>query len=553
MDLEFVTDPLYTKAVSEDIASHNLTSVTNYPVEVTAWQTEVFALDAGITYVRTNPPVETGEVEFVPGLITDFYNRIHLIPNSPYNFPAIAADQDKEFKAWNSYTSDNTLASITLAGDAGFSVAGPVAVTYGRLEIKDYVLSISAAGVPVLTGTATFDFAMDPEVLTISGVRASLWSYWMQDGLTETLTPNTWTFTAKDGTEQRAKIRQIPTRKVTGKSLLEPTQWPYLQNLLHTQAGRKWIMPLDWESTLANISLTTSDTYISFDTGQAEYYVGGYIAIWLAHDNYHVSEIVDIDSGGIEFQTPPDSALSGYGKISPAIPARGDDSFKHSVDPAGNRNISFNFTAYEGENLNEYNYTDQLNGIDVLERFNEGNNVQQTIQTKVWINDFKLGLADWGPEYTSPKTSKSVKHTLIDKSDLWDFRQFVYDKQGHVPFWFSSNEDDLRLYSEITATTNTITVYDDNYQSLGQVMKDSLCIVHTDGSRDYRTISSVADGATAGTIDITFSTNLTNSTATSIIDGSVQFLSLCVIDGPVKFTHHGFKTIASYKLKESQE
>jgi hypothetical protein len=81
--------------------------------------------------------------------------------------------QTCEVEVWNAWFKPNALTDIGATQAEGMTLAGPVAppTTFGPLESRLYVLSVTPNGPPVVNTAFRFEFDLDAPVLRAIGRR----------------------------------------------------------------------------------------------------------------------------------------------------------------------------------------------------------------------------------------------------------------------------------------------------------------------------------------------------------------------------------------------
>src|SRR5690606_41919155 len=115
--------------------------------------------------------------------------------------------QTCEVEVWNAWFKPNALTDIGATQAEGMTLAGPVAppTTFGPLESRLYVLSVTPNGPPVVNAAFRLEFDLDPPILRAVGRRIVRWVLapdWSEPD-TERLEWRTDGMESPSGSEQR--------------------------------------------------------------------------------------------------------------------------------------------------------------------------------------------------------------------------------------------------------------------------------------------------------------------------------------------------------------
>lgn len=490
----------------------------------------------------------------IPGILTDWYNRIHFIP-SEIALGGVPSYRESDFQIWNAYLNSELIYEWYSSSETdGLDIDGDVISAFNPLEVRDYTLEVSADGDPTIDSTLTFVFNAESPTLPVSGVRVSFLAFWPQTDSQESLESMTWIFTSKDGTEQRSRSRSRPVQKIKQRLLLTLEQWRTAQNLIYGQVGRRWaVIHAGEASILRDVNFAINDTDLDFRTDFSEYWDGGLCVVYKDPDNYHLASISSVNSNGLTLATPFQAAMTGDVLVAPVYIGKDPGSIVVDTDPAGNHTVKMDYTVYEGApDLTGQVEDTYYNNYAYISRENEGRNVQRSFVQNQYMVKSDFGVPEWGSRWDASKSNRAYKWTLNPGSEYWWWKLFYWEHQGNVPFWVPSFEADLALSSDLGGGTFTFTVTDADYRLSSSSQKNHVRIIHADGTEDLREVVSTADGG-SGTTICTIDQATTNLSTEAAADVEIQFLSLVRHEGPVKVNHHGYKTIVSFNLKEVQQ
>jgi len=254
-----------------------------------------------------------------------------------------------------------------------------------------------------------------------------------QDNIIETLEWKTEILKAKDGTEQRIKVRQSPRQYFKLRLYLESDKInTWYDSMIHTWQKQAWLIPIWTEYVKHTTDIDHHDTVIVVDTTNADFRNDSKAIIWKSSTEY---EVIVID-------TKTDSQLNlGYSVLNSftgdkyIIPVRTAYIISSSNKEKYNSEISFVdliFAIYDNDiSIDEYVPDMQYDGYVVLNipafmdrTFTENSNAD------IIITDFETGI--FKVESYSNFNFLTQTHNFLNdtKKECWDFRKFLYSLNG---------------------------------------------------------------------------------------------------------------------------
>ncbi|MEC5319045.1 hypothetical protein VSX61_08855 [Brenneria populi subsp. brevivirga] len=233
--------------------------------------------------------------------LSSFYNRIAIIPTSQ-SLGAISSEQTVTVKVWNAFLVTKTLLSVSIDGDDGIALSGPVTPReFNRLAIHEWQLRISMDGPSAINCTVTWQFVgMDPITFTLNGSRTVSWLLapdW-SDGITENLEWKTDVHRSQTGAAQRVARRLSPRRTFEFKIIAAGTNRCRLEQQLFSYGARTWALPVYPDQARLPADLRAGSNTIPLTTVGRDFVAGGMALICASTAVTAARETVEI--AGVE-------------------------------------------------------------------------------------------------------------------------------------------------------------------------------------------------------------------------------------------------------------
>jgi hypothetical protein len=332
------------------------------------------------------------------------------------------------------------------------------------------------------------------------------------------------------------------------EALLTQTEWRFAQNLLRNRLGTKWIVPRFEQAAMVSGSYSAGDTVITVDTTASEYYAGGYLAIWVAYDDYEIGEIASVSSGSVALVDGLTSSINGALRIMPAVVCRLVSAVDASSDRPGNRKLKMSLEAIEGPDLSGASDAITLGGYGVHTLADESDNISESIKTDIWSVDFDIGGALCGTTHVNGLRSMPQKTTLMDRAAIYAYKRWLHTKTGAVPFWRPTRFADFYLSASLGVTATSLVIVDNGFYNLRTGAR-AIALYYPDNTVDYRLIDTITS-TTSTTTTITLTAATSNASIYTPAQVRISALMLCRLDGSAKLQHTGYDAEASYTLKE---
>jgi hypothetical protein len=248
--------------------------------------------------------------------LDDWYFRVHVIPRG-YDLGNLLQSESRNVLVWNANFAVVDLDDISATGDEGISiVAGPLAPhTYEPLEERTYTFQFGLDGPAQIRAEYLFEFDNGQSfTLLFTGTRAVIFAFEPQLPITEELEWVTDVLEARDGTEQRVRVRKDPRQRMTMTYLLADRE--QLQFALHTlfgQAGRSFAVPTWWDFRPLLADVSVGATSIPIDPTSADFRAPGFAILWRSPQDFEVVEINSIGAASLELLRPTEKAHPALG------------------------------------------------------------------------------------------------------------------------------------------------------------------------------------------------------------------------------------------------
>lgn len=554
----------------EPIGSQNIVSVpssfTTAPVGGD-WETitpQIQKAAYSNSSVHASDPVESFSGDEIGRAGRNYlYDCLHILPiyydgerEPRLEVGSVTRDQTYTLQIWNSYLEPVTIASTTYS-QSGITIDTTGATVLSN-QIKSFSISVSVEGDSTIDCEVTLDITSEQFSFFISGSRTYAPPVWAQVPVNENLQFKTWKFSSENGKEQRMDLRDIPRRSFSYQCVITAADFLTMQHIIRTKRKNKALIPIFHEvSFIDDRSYYVGDSVIYVDTSNAEYYVGGYAGLY-GNGTVHFSEISDKTGSSITLSQPLESDFyAGDARVFPMLTGNFKGSIQvealpyksplalNSVNSASLQTAKFNFETTEGDDLRGYTTTSRLNGIDIIPWSSEDTGAD-SYQIKQWSVDFDTGTIKSGTPESFARIGRQWKVTLSTKDELWQFRRFCHSHTNRVPFWFNLNHYNLLAVTNIPAAATSISVLDSGFYD-ASTYRTALAIRHPDGTIDYREILNMVKNDDIVTIDID---PLTNSSEIGSLSVKIAFLVLGRIEGDVRLSHYGHKSIAAFNVVE---
>jgi hypothetical protein len=478
---------------------------------------EVCGIEASSLIIQgprtNNLPIEMLERDF-DGIKTltfldDYYYRVHVVPAS-FEFGAILAEVQDEFLVWNAHFEDKTCTVINQVNGDEIELAGLTApFTLQSLGHTTYTITVPVEGSPQFETTLTFDFGVDDQpVVTITGTRVTLFPYKPLLPVNESLEWLTDILQAKDGSEQRISVRQIPRQGFRVSCRFESHQdQARLDALLFATQKRTWGLPIWPEAVLHTATITAGATTITVDTTNADFRDDSMAVIWKSESENEVVRIDTVAAGVLNLQTPVAGTFTGSKFILPCRITQMNTSISRKDAPGSGSSADFSFVIRDNVLLTGYAAATTYKSLSVLTQatYVSGGEQDKTSDADIIIADYETGAFDIYSDNLFNKNSQAHLFRNFTKAAAWDNRKFLHSllgQQGVV--WIPSFKDDMVLTDTIAPTDTAF-----NIQNVGlaehmglNALRTHLAFIFTNGTILFREIMGITESGVEEIVSI---------------------------------------------------
>jgi len=481
---------------------------------------------------RTHAPFAGGMVRpgrERPGLLHDFYFRIHLIPRTVSLGNVIVPKTEQVF-FWNAFLTDVTLTAINGTATEGLSLAGPAPVTVAPpLAMFEYTLTAIPEGPASID--ATYGFVVDGITydLRILGVRFSLFPVDpnQDEPLEETLEWRTAIIEAPDGTEQAIGQRGLPRRTLSYAMAADGVDRQALENLLWSSQWRSLSIPIWTDAAALAAPVAPGATVLSL-SGDALFAFadGGVAMLWASPTQHEVVDILTWVPGTLTTARDIAGTWPAGTEVFPGtfghLQADWEQSRPSSVIDSARAVIELDPTR-DNPNLPVVAAPQTLDGFEVYTAEPNWRDAPSA-GWSAFRDTFDPGIgafAKW-PRQTYSAFRRDFAWLLEGRQAIQDFRAFLARRAGaRVPVYMPSWQDDLTLVQDIGPSDVAARFARVEPAALigAHPSRRAIALLLVDGSVVVRGISTPVDNG-----DGTLSLNLSSATGQLVLTTDVQMV-----------------------------
>lgn len=421
-----------------------------------------------------------------------FYERVHFIPKT-VNFGSVTQPRTKDLWVWNAHFVPNALSGIEgpVRDDIVISPAG--AVTFRELEVREYKVAASAGGPTSLDSNWTFNFALTPAVLRVSGKRVIPFPFGIDwgGGMTERIEFKTDILRSDGGAEQRAALRTTPRR------FFEMTMWREgventvrARNAMFKLQGQKIVMPMWHQAVFLKEALPEGAVTIEgIDTTTADFIAGHDVILWRSPTENENATILSTTSDSIILTSPTDRVWELGTKVLPARSVRFEDS-QEIVTPAGNLQqfrVLVSVNANTKDEPLESIVTYRGLGV-MLKPFSANEDPTETLnRERVYIDNEVVDPFIDDPA-GFPSIVIPVHWPLVGREEIFEYRGWLQARLGCCnAFWLPTWRREFTLTRNIAAVDSYLYVRDVGYTEFinGHAARCNLMLLMKDGTKRF--------------------------------------------------------------------
>lgn len=448
----------------------------------------------------------------------DFYYRVQILPGV-LDAGYVHDGQVVKFTVWNAFFTPMTLSAINPAADTGLTLTGGTTppMAYTPLQETVYSLTISSAGPNSIAATYAFVFGGISYILTVIGTRAILFPFppnWDAKVL-ERFEWVTDVLMARNGTEQRIALRQLPRRtyeyQVMSYQDTYQDFYQYLDTLLAAWQSKPYIIPMWMDADFLSADVPAGSLTIPVNTTDLDYYVGGAGMMGTDPKNAEGFTIQSMTATSVTLVYPTLNDWPAGSFIAPARSARLREAQKLNRPTAKLSQGTMMFDVQDNTTPPGVAGTTLYNGLDVYLAVPDRSvdiSVEYTRVEK--LLDFTVGVQEVDDIPQRPFTVREVQFLWGSKADIYDFKQWLFYRNGQqVPFYMPTWERNIEILSTMSASTVSATVTAQGFTNLLSSLgsRTDVAMLHVNGNWYLRS-ATFSPGATAATEVITLNTGI---------------------------------------------
>ena len=454
--------------------------------------------DVALTFVQAPTQTRVIDAGLTASFSDDFYHRIHVIP-TPINFGAVFSLQSTTIRVWNAYLVANSLNALIGTNSEGVTVTGAQnpPTTFNPTELREYSLAVDLIGPPSIDALFEFQFSLGVGRLQIYGTRILVFPFepnW-QSKLLQRLEWNTDILEARDGSEQRMRMRQNPRMLVEYRITPNNRTLRAFNNLMFGWQGRRWGVPLWFQEQALNQPLNQGATFIPCATSDYSFQVGGSVILYLDTFTYESARIKTVLSNQLEIETPLTAPWPKGTRVMPIVSARMSekDSFSRITADCADGTVQFISEDYRPTIVDQ---PVEYQGYPVFKvEPNWIADLSETWERRVKLFDNTIGQSTL---YDLLGFSHTVREHSLLANNLQvaaEYRKFIEWASGRwKSFWYPSATRDLRLTSPVQPGQNTLLVEACNYSRMVNLHSTRRDVaIKSLGQAWYRRITAAVD------------------------------------------------------------
>lgn len=455
-----------------------------------------------VTQPIANEPQANVSGSIAPNFFDEFYHRIHIKP-SFFDLGNLISNQTRQFEVWNAHFSSRTLNAVTPTGTySGLSLSGaPIPpLVYGALQSYVYTLTAQTAGDPVIDADFVFSFGAESVALEVFGRRIVLWLArpdW-SDGITERMEWATDVLTARDGTEQRVRLRKHARRSLEMGYLRDGRSAAIADTLLTGWSGRRYLVPVWMErDRITSVVAMGATTITVTDAALKDYRVGGYLTLWRDEAQAEAIEIAAISGNTLTLKTPVSANYPAGSSVMPGIVARIDGEHRASRQAVGLLAGRIRFVDEQSTDRAAAEIGPTWNGYAVLdERPDRAVDVEESWARSLEILDSITGILTVDDPTGKPIIRRTYSWLINGRTAIDRWKKWAAARAGRMnALWLPTFGDDIEVADNIAQTDTGIKVRNTlaARYAVGQPGRTALRIETTAGAVYHRQVTGITE------------------------------------------------------------
>ena len=433
----------------------------------------------------------------LPGFADDFYNRI-LIEPGKIDTGNLVSKQFYLIHVFNGYFEPKTLDNLILGNPDGVTLTGPaIGTSWGPLETKEYQLTVSTDGPPLIQSSMSFDWVgiADDVVVGVVGVRIVMLPFQAEAPFKESFEWKTNVLETNSGLEQRIRLRKAPRQFVQAFYPVDYAHSPLAFNMVSGWIGKRWAVGM-WSETQYVGQVLNGVNVILCDTTNADFRPDSMLLLWESTDNNEALEIDTITPTQITLKRVVAGAYT-HARMMPVRMGMPQGGVATRLSNGYNSGLSISYAITDNLKL-ESDVPAQYLGNDIywdgtLIGDGEGA-LSEQFKTRQNEVDYDIGLVEYSAPWTHFKRARNVSFLNDGPEECWTFKKWLNRRAGRLrPYWLPTFEDNLRI-KQVGIINSSLLCHDDSYKNLGLV-NNHIAIQLDDGSWHPRYVSGISDDA----------------------------------------------------------
>lgn len=407
-----------------------------------------------------------------PTFADDFYNRIHLNPQS-FNVGNLVNETRLEFKVFNAYFENRQLTQMLYGDFDGIELLGKIApATYKSMETQTYTMKVTTNGPAKIDATLGFvwDTSSDTKYVKVKGSRAVLMPF---RGTLPFSVEYSWLTSinnSRNKTESRSKLRKEPRMKVMFNApIADHKALRHAQNLSFGWLSKQFVFPMWYD--IQKTSIDRDETFIPCTTDSHWFVEGMTVILWKSYLEYEMVEVGQIASNGIHLVRPVTTTWKNV-HLMPTVSAETKSGINIQSNNV-NGTLSVTFDVINSEPVGEGTfalYKGHELWLDELQI--ESETLNEQLSADLDVVDFKVGNWKTFCYQKTPNVTRTVGKELESLDDLKTFKEWLWRRAGKFSaFWMPSYRADFKVVSK-GQIASTIECSTDSYLGVGEARKN---------------------------------------------------------------------------------
>lgn len=413
----------------------------------------------------SSPPAQvnsTGELWVEHGDV--WFGKLIIVPQA-IALGNLLSTVTRTIELFNSYGVDKDYTTFVNNAGLGITITNQpgLPATIGTFNSIVLDVEITTTGPAVINGTLDFTVGGELLLALLTGSRVVLLPARPEKPVKEILEFKTDIIEAKDGTEQRIRVRDLPRQRIEMEYFGDEDESAHIHNLFFDWLGRLWGVPIWWEERQLGADAAIGATVLTVPTDYGDFRVGGTVLVYEDQFNFEAVEIDSFTANDITLTSP---LLRGHlAKDTTVLPVRfayarpNGPSEQHLTQ--GQSRITVIFTTIDNVDLADASAFPTYEGQVLLDEPNliRGTSIGENWSQRAVRHDSIAGLLVQLPRNDRSRLATRKSFYSASPQRLWEVRQLLHFLQGSVaPFYLPSFRPDMRVTVDIGASAVTMDI-----------------------------------------------------------------------------------------------